>query len=140
VIQQNQSFRLAAGTTIVSLPLLESAGKLTRLLIESLHEADRCIAILRDAASRSLETNHEMELIETSPEVTMATDRLLTITEVGKMLGVTANTIRSMRAEGRIPKPVPISKRRIMYRESDLTAWLANGGFNGARSPGSMPR
>lgn len=40
-------------------------------------------------------------------------------------LSVSVSTLRRMTANGRIPKPVQISDRRIGYRQDDLDRFLA---------------
>lgn len=48
---------------------------------------------------------------------------LMRIEDVSEMTGVTLNTLRFWRSEGKGPKSAKMG-RRVVYRESDVRAWL----------------
>lgn len=48
----------------------------------------------------------------------MSLKRVRDLTSLGK------STIYRLIAEGKFPRPLKITERRVAWRESDLTAWL----------------
>ena len=52
------------------------------------------------------------------------TDKILSRSEVLKIVGFSARTLYYEIAAGRFPRQVQISKRRVGWRLSDLQAWL----------------
>src|SRR5699024_9422491 len=55
-------------------------------------------------------------------------DRLLTTRDLTEMLPYSEGTLRWMRHEGRGPKSFTLpGGRKVMYRESDVLAWIAEG-------------
>lgn len=58
--------------------------------------------------------------IEKSP-----TDILLSIREVGEVVGFKRQTILDLTLAGRFPRPVEISPRKHLWRASELGAWIA---------------
>lgn len=50
-------------------------------------------------------------------------EKLLTLDLAAKRLGVAENTLRHWRQKGTGPRSARIG-RRVMYRESDLKAWV----------------
>lgn len=63
-------------------------------------------------------------------------DRLLTTEEVAELLPYTAGTLRWMRHEGRGPKSFTLpGGRKVVYRESDVLDWIAQGEQAGDPEP-----
>lgn len=56
------------------------------------------------------------------------TDKILSRSEVLKIVGFSARTLYYEIAAGRFPRQVQISKRRVGWRLSDLQAWLDERG------------
>lgn len=54
----------------------------------------------------------------------MSTERLLTETEVRELLGVSRSTLLRLRQEPEFPAARQITKRRIGYFSSEITAWM----------------
>lgn len=50
---------------------------------------------------------------------------LLSNRDIPKVTGMSPRAIRSLRAEGRFPKPVDLDGR-IRFRRADIEAWVAN--------------
>ena len=55
--------------------------------------------------------------------VNRVSDKLLRIPEVAELTGIPENTLRFWRQAGRGPKSAKFG-RRIVYRESDVLAWI----------------
>lgn len=51
-------------------------------------------------------------------------DKLLRIADVSAMTGIPEATWRWWRAQGRGPKSANLGGRRVVYRESDVKAWI----------------
>lgn len=51
-------------------------------------------------------------------------DSLLTKKEVLKMLTISDGTLLRLRNEGKFPKPILLSKKRLGWRYKDVTAWI----------------
>jgi len=56
------------------------------------------------------------------------TREILSIAELALELGVTRQTIYNMRAQGRLPPPFHITKRKLGYRRSEIQKWIKDGG------------
>ncbi len=55
-------------------------------------------------------------------------DRLLTTEQVAELLPYATGTLRWMRHTGRGPKSFTLpGGRKVLYRESDILAWIAAG-------------
>lgn len=54
-----------------------------------------------------------------------STERLLSWTELRARVPLSRATIWGLRRIGKFPQPIQISPNRIAWRESDLTAWIA---------------
>lgn len=63
-----------------------------------------------------------MTATATKPE----TEPLLRVTEVEKLVGLSRTTIWRMRRDGLFPQPLQYSPGKQVWRESQITAWLAN--------------
>jgi predicted DNA-binding transcriptional regulator AlpA len=50
-------------------------------------------------------------------------ERLVTMEELGDLLGLAPGTIRWMQHEGKLPVSVKLGRRRV-WREADVLAWL----------------
>lgn len=60
-------------------------------------------------------------------------DKLLTVSEVAEMTRLSAATLRYFRHEGtKGPKSAKLG-RRVVYRESDVVAWIENAFAEEAR-------
>lgn len=53
------------------------------------------------------------------------TDRLLSKSEVLKIVGVSASTLYWWIHQGNFPPPVKLGPRRVAWRLSDVLAWMA---------------
>jgi len=53
-------------------------------------------------------------------------DRLLTTDEAAERLRLKAQTLRAMRSRGSGPAAVYISQNRVVYREEDISAFIAS--------------
>jgi prophage regulatory protein len=51
-------------------------------------------------------------------------DRLMRITEVAMVTGISRSTIYRLIANNEFPLPVSISSRRVGWRESAVKAWI----------------
>lgn len=51
-------------------------------------------------------------------------ERILSTAEVAKWIGVSENTMRFWRWDGRGPKWFKIGAKIVKYRESDVVAWI----------------
>ena len=56
----------------------------------------------------------------------MEIDRLLTVKEVGELIGLDRVTIYRLRQQGRFPRPIQLGKRTIRWRTSEIQEWIAN--------------
>jgi predicted DNA-binding transcriptional regulator AlpA len=54
----------------------------------------------------------------------MEADQLLTTTEAAEFLNTPVATLRWWRHQGTGPKGFKIGARKVMYKQSDLLAWL----------------
>ena len=54
----------------------------------------------------------------------METDRLLRISEVAKICGLSAVTIWRLRKTGAFPAPLQVGPRAVRWRESALREWI----------------
>jgi predicted DNA-binding transcriptional regulator AlpA len=62
---------------------------------------------------------------ELRPAMTAAEFKdLLTRKEVAKQIGVCTVTLKRMYDEGRFPKPIQLSPRRLRFRRSDVDRWI----------------
>ena len=59
------------------------------------------------------------------PSLYQSGDRLLRLTELTWMLGVSRSTVYRYMAGGRFPQPVHLSSRCIAWKASTITAWMA---------------
>ena len=59
-----------------------------------------------------------------SPSLFQSGDRLLRLTELTRMLGVSRSTVYRYLAVGRLPPPVHLSSRCIAWKASTITAWM----------------
>lgn len=53
------------------------------------------------------------------------TDQIYPRKKTSEVVGLSPRTIYREIKAGRFPKPVQLSSRRVGWRESDITAWLA---------------
>lgn len=51
-------------------------------------------------------------------------DKILTVHEVSELIRVPVATLRYWRHQGSGPKSFKLGQRRVVYRESDVVAWL----------------
>ena len=51
-------------------------------------------------------------------------DELLTTVEAAAVAGVTESTLRYWRHVGEGPKSFTLGRRKVMYKKSDVVAWL----------------
>jgi predicted DNA-binding transcriptional regulator AlpA len=58
------------------------------------------------------------------PKPPVDRERFLTTAEVASWLNVPEGTLRWWRHTGYGPKAFRLGQRKVMYRESDVTAWL----------------
>lgn len=56
---------------------------------------------------------------------------LLSNRDIPKVTGMSPRALRSLRAEGRFPKPVDVDGR-IRFRRADIEAWIAHLPTKGA--------
>ena len=56
----------------------------------------------------------------------MEIDRLMTVKELGELLGLDRVTIYRLRKEGRFPRPLQLGPRTIRWRQSQIQEWIAN--------------
>lgn len=61
-------------------------------------------------------------------------ERLFTITEAAAVLHTPVDTLRYWRHKGTGPMSFKLGPRRVVYRESDLAAWVAEQHAAGERS------
>jgi excisionase family DNA binding protein len=55
-----------------------------------------------------------------------STESLLIFLEVCALVRVSPHTGRRWLRDGRLPQPLTLSRRRLLWRKSDVDAWLAN--------------
>lgn len=53
-------------------------------------------------------------------------ERIIRITEIQEILGVSSSQLWRMEKEDRLPARVKISKRAVGWRKSDIEEWIAN--------------
>lgn len=53
-------------------------------------------------------------------------ENLMTVTEVAALLGISTRGVWRFRDMGKLPAPVQLG-RLVRWRQSDLTAWIADG-------------
>ena len=51
-------------------------------------------------------------------------DRLLRLTELTRMLGISRSTVYRYLAAGRLPQPIHLSSRCIAWKASTISAWM----------------
>lgn len=62
-----------------------------------------------------------------TPAEKLAAGNLITDIELSALLGVSAQTLRNMRWQGRGPRHVKIAGKLVRYRPEDVAAFLAAG-------------
>jgi prophage regulatory protein len=67
-----------------------------------------------------------------APEPELPADTMLRAKEVLRLIGVSESSLKRMVLDGRFPKPMRLSPRRIGWPARDVKAWLE--GLDGARS------
>jgi len=53
-------------------------------------------------------------------------DRFLSPKSTSEMVSYPVRSIRRMVTEGKFPKPINLSEKRIAYLESEVKAWMAD--------------
>jgi predicted DNA-binding transcriptional regulator AlpA len=64
---------------------------------------------------------------------------VISVARTARLLGVNRSTLRRMNQDGRLPYPINLTKKRVGYLVSEISAWLAARAASRSGEPGETP-